>query len=207
MQSGCEDKSVRILPMPKPQQDWSEYHEITQAHPPSKLLVKALEYVINKNKAIDIGAGALKNTRYLLEQGFDVTVIDKSPLAEQEAKTLMNDKVHAFTTSFEDFAFPENEYDLAAAMFALPFIEPLHFETVFKKIKKSLKPGGIFCGQFFGMNDEWAKNPAMTFHTAEQVRALLDGLEIISFNEVEKDGTTVNGEAKHWHIFHIIARK
>ena len=71
----------------------------------------------------------------------------------------------------------------------------------------SLKKGGVFCGQFFGVNDEWSKNPKMTFHTEDQAKKLLDGLEIISFKEVEEDSTTANGTPKHWHIFHIIAKK
>lgn len=191
----------------KSQKDWSEYYEITKVKPPSKLLVKALEHITNKGKAIDIGAGALKDTRYLLEQGFEVTAIDKSPLMEQEAKALRNDKLHAFTTAFEDFNFPENEYDIASSMFALPFTEPVHFETAFNKIKSSLKKGGVFCGQFFGLNDEWSKNPKMTFHTEAQVMELLNGLEILSFKEVEEDSATANGTPKHWHIFHIIAKK
>lgn len=193
--------------MTKPQKDWSEYYEITKAKPPSKLLVKALEYVTDKGKAIDIGAGALKDTRYLLEQGFEVTAIDKSPLMEQEAKDLENDKLHALTTSFEDFDFPENKYDIASSMFALPFTEPQHFEKVFTNIKNSLKKDGIFCGQFFGINDEWSKNPKMTFHTEDQIKNLLTGLEILSFKEIEEDSTIANGTPKHWHIFHVIARK
>lgn len=198
---------VRAKMYGKSQKDWSEYYEITKAKPPSKLLVKALEHITSKGKAIDIGAGALKDTRYLLEQGFEVTAVDKSPLMEQEAKALGRDKLHAFTTSFEDFDFPENEYDIASSMFALPFTEPEHFEVVFNKIKSSLKKSGIFCGQFFGLNDEWSKNPKMTFHTETQVKELLKGFEIFSFKEVEEDGTTANGTPKHWHIFHVIARK
>ncbi len=207
MRSGATIPEMEMMIIAKNQKDWSEYYEITKAKPPTKLLVKALEYVTDKGKAIDIGAGALKDTRYLLEQGFEVTAIDKSPLMEQGVKTLENDKVQAFTTSFEDFDFSENKYDIASAMFSLPFTEPAHFETVFIKIKNSLKKGGVFCGQFFGMNDEWSKNPKMTFHTEAQVKELLNGLEVLSFKEVEEDSTTANGTPKHWHIFHIIAKK
>lgn len=92
-------------------------------------------------------------------------------------------------------------------MFALPFTKPEHFNTVFSKIKDSLKKEGIFCGQFFGDRDEWKTNPNMTFHTEEQVKELLNGLETISFKEDEKDDKTATGDMKHWHIFHIIARK
>ena len=62
----------------KIKKDWSKYFNNTKNRPPSRLLVKALEYVENKKNAIDIGGGALKDAKYLLEQGFNVTVIDSS---------------------------------------------------------------------------------------------------------------------------------
>lgn len=189
------------------QKDWSDYYKATQSKPPRPLLVKALESVINKGKAIDIGGGALNDTKYLLDQGFEVTVIDKSPLMEQEAKNIPSDKLRAITTSFEDFNFPNEEYDLASAMFALPFTSPTHFTEVFEKVKSSLKNGGIFCGQFFGDRDEWNTNPKMTFHTKEEAENLLKDVEVISFKEEEKEDKTATGGMKHWHVFHIIARK
>lgn len=187
--------------------DWSDYYKATQSKPPRSLLIKVLEYVKNKSKAIDVGGGALNDTKYLLDQGFEVTVIDESPLMEKEAKNIPSDKLQAITTSFEEFNFPKEEYDLASAMFALPFTAPQHFTEVFEKIKSSLKKDGIFCGQFFGDRDEWKTNPNMTFHTKEQAEELLKDLEIISFKEEEKEDKTATGGMKHWHIFHIIARK
>jgi tellurite methyltransferase len=187
--------------------DWSDYYKATQSKPPRPLLVKALEYVKNKNKAIDIGGGALNDTKHLLDQGFEVTVIDKSPLMEKEAKNIPSDKLQAITTSFEEFNFPKEEYDLASAMFALPFTTPKHFTEVFEKIKDSLKKDGIFCGQFFGDRDEWRTNSNMTFHTREQAENLIKDLEVISFKEEEKEDKTATGGMKHWHIFHIIAKK
>jgi tellurite methyltransferase len=191
----------------KVEKDWSDYYKATKAKPPHPLLVRALEYVAHKDTAIDIGGGALNDSKYLLKQGFDVTVIDKSPLLEDQAKGLNNKKLHAMVTSFEDFGFPENEYDLACAMFALPFTNPQHFDAVFRKIKDSLKKGGVFCGQLFGINDEWSKNPKMSFHTREQVENFFKDLEVISTKEVEENGPTATGPSKHWHVFHIIAKK
>lgn len=134
--------------------DWEEYYEITKNKPPSKLLVKALRYVANKGKAIDIGGGALKDTRYLLEQGFDVTVVDKADLMAKEAEAMKSDKLHYFVSAFADFDFPKNGYDIASAMYSLPFNPPESFDAVFSRIKDSLVKGGIFCGQCFGVRDE-----------------------------------------------------
>lgn len=198
-------KRFKLL-FPK-KRDWQEYYEITKNKPPSKLLIKALEYVVKKDKAIDIGGGALKDTRYLLEQGFDVTVVDKADLMAKEAEIIKSDKLHFFVSAFADFDFPKNEYDIASAMYSLPFNPPESFEEVFAKIKDSLVRGGIFCGQCFGVNDEWSTNQKMTFHTKEQVEKLLSDTEVILLKEEEKDDKTANGTPKHWHVFHFIAKK
>ncbi len=188
-------------------QEWEEYYELTKQKPPSSLLVKALASVRHNGKAIDIGGGALKDTRFLLEKGFEVTVIDNEELMAKEAQKIRSVKLQYFVSSFADFDFPKNEYDVATAQYALPFNPPDSFDVVFSCIKQSLVQGGILCGQFFGDRDEWHTNPEMTFHTKEQVEQLLSDVEVILLDEEEKDGHIANGTPKHWHIFHFIARK
>ncbi len=184
--------------------DWSEYYENTKSSAPSSLLIKALGYVRQKSKAIDIGGGALKDTRYLLDQGFEVTVIDQEPQMQGLAHTIQSDQLHPIVTSFADFDFPSNEYDLASAMYALPFNSPKTFDAVVQKIKKSLVKGGIFSGQLFGNMDEWSNNVAMTFHTKDQATKLFSDMEVILLEEVEKDGKTADGSPKHWHVFNLL---
>lgn len=183
--------------------NWTEHHELTKNNPPSELLIKALRYVGRIGKAIDLGDGGLKDVKYLLEQGFDVTVVDQviQPI-ETPSK-----KLHCSVTSFDQYEFANESFDLATAMFTLPFNRPDNFNDVFSSVKSSLKSGGIFCGQFFGDRDGWSSNPAMTFHTKEQVENLLADMEIISLVEVEKDSKTTDGNPKHWHVFHVIAKK
>ena len=197
--------------MDKPQQkDGSDYFAETREKPVPALLVKALESINKKGKAIDIGAGALRSSRYLLDQGFEVTAIDSSPLFAAEAQRIQHKKFRYKTVTVEAFDFPQQNYDLVAAMFSLPFCHPKIYDVTFRHIKHSLKYGGIFCGQFFGTRDEWAQMYplTMTFHTEKQIRTLLGGFEILSLAEEEKeDGQTVTGIPKHWHVFHVIARK
>lgn len=47
----------------------------------------------------------------------------------------------------------------------------------------------------------------MVFLTKEEVLDLLKDFDIIKFEEIEKDGKTVLGKLKHWHIYDIIAKK
>ena len=37
--------------------------------------------------------------------------------------------------------------------------------------------------------------------------ALLNPLDVDYFREEEDDSTTPRGKPKHWHVFHIVARK
>lgn len=186
--------------------DWTEFFQITKNRPPSLLLVRALQFVTHRSRAIDIGGGALKDTRYLLERGFDVAVVDESDLMEKEAEAIVSDKLHYFVSSFADFYFPKNEYDIASAMYALPFNPPESFNAVFAKIKQSLVNGGVFCGQCFGVHDEWSSDKKMTFHNKVQVEKLLSDMDVIALDEEEKDDKTALGTPKHWHVFHFIAK-
>lgn len=192
-----------------PQNTWDEFYEITKVKPPSPLLVRAMEFVTNKDHALDLGAGALKDTKFLLFEGFKkITAVDQEPAVAEIAKKLEQNKIEFIQSSFEDFKFPDNEYDLVNAQFALPFTRPESFNRVFHDLKQSLKPGGIFTGQFFGNNDKWKGNrPELTFHTIEEAKALLEDMEIIEFKEFEEDSHLANGTPKHWHVFHVIAKK
>ena len=83
----------------------------------------------------------------------------------------------------------------------------------------SLPSRGRFCGQLFGDRDEWASVPvtltvewtpprnAMTFLTRREIDDLLGDYAIEELIEIDEDGPTATGPDKHWHLFHIIARK
>jgi hypothetical protein len=189
-------------------QNWKEYVEKTKNSKPRPLLVEALMFVLEKNQALDLGAGALNDSSCLLNENFNhVTAVDKEAVAGDIAKSFPSDRFTYSISSFENYNFPFNTYDLINAQFSLPFISPESFGEVWEKIKNSLKKEGVFAGQLFGEHDEWSKNPQMTFQNAEKVDELLKSFEILSLSEVEKDSLTAKGDMKHWHIFHFIVRK
>lgn len=188
--------------------NWQNYFENTKKYPPAPLLVKAMEYVRLKNKAIDIGGGGtLKDTKYLLSQGFETTLIDKEKAVEVAVQNIKSEKLRFFLVDFVDFGFPKNEYDLVAAIYSLPFVRSDQFFGLFEKIKKSLVKDGIFCGQLFGDNDSWHNNPNLTFTKRGEALSLLDDMEIMIFDEKEFEGKTADGSEKHWHVFDIVVRK
>jgi hypothetical protein len=47
----------------------------------------------------------------------------------------------------------------------------------------------------------------MSFHSKEDVELLLSDMEILKFEEEEKDEKPAVGDFKHWHIIFVIAKK
>lgn len=189
--------------------DWKSFSQATKDQPPRPLLVLAMGYVNEREQALDLGAGALNDSRYLLEQGFShVTAVDQELVSTEIAKTISQDQFSYIASSFDEFSFPRESYDLINAQYALPFNGTETFTHMFNKLKASLKPGGVFVGQLFGKNDTWNKgDKQMTFHDIDEVEDLLADMEVIQLEEREFTGTTVSGEQKHWHVYNIIARK
>lgn len=188
--------------------DWPKFYSHTRERPPWPRMIRAASLVPHRERALDLGCGAGRDTRYLLEQGFQVTAVDADTNAMAILATFPQERLRAAQSSFVDFSF-EN-YDLINAHFSLPFLPREQFYAVFEKVRQALNPQGIFVGQFFGIHDQWntpERAAAMTFLTREEAMQALEGLDVIEFEEEDVDSVVADGSPKHWHVFHIIARK
>lgn len=193
--------------------NWASYSVRTKDRAPRKLLVQAVPHVTARDTALDLGPGALNESKFLLDQGFKKVIavnkdeLETDPVARERAKAFPQDRFEYAVSAFDAFNFQPNSYDLINAQYALPFNSPATFDAMFAKLKASLKSGGIVTGQFFGPKDEWSKNKDMTFVTREKAEELLSDLESIHFDEVEGPDRLAVGGQKYWHTFHFIARK
>ena len=185
---------------------WEDFYKITKDKPHWPMLAQAVSLLSRKGNALDLGCGAGRDTRYLLEQGFYVTAVDSNAHAIALLADFPQDHLRAVQSSFGDFEF--ETYDLVNAQFALPFTPKARFHEVFARVKRSLLAGGIFVGQFFGVHDEWnTPENHMTFFTREQAEDELTGLKVVEFREEDVDGHVADGTPKHWHMFHIIVQR
>lgn len=179
---------------------WSDYNKKTLGEP-RPMAVSAAAYVSAPNpKALDLGCGSGNETRYLLQKGFSVVSVDSNPNVKEFVP-------NAIISKFEDFVFPKDEFDLVIAMFALPFCAPDKINAVIENIKSSLRHGGVFAGQFFGLEDTWSNRGNMNFQNESEVRAFFEDLEILKLKEVKEERPTALDDPHFWHILHIIARK
>ncbi|MBI4780967.1 MAG: class I SAM-dependent methyltransferase [Oscillatoriophycideae cyanobacterium NC_groundwater_1537_Pr4_S-0.65um_50_18] len=195
-------------------QHWVKYYQAVAGRPPRETLLKALAldtepWLDPPRLAVDLGCGDGRDTVELLRRGWRVLAID----AEQEAfdrllerPDLQRDLLQTQRMRFENLTLPVS-VDLINASFCLPFCPPADFQYLWDTIVTSLNTGGRFCGQLFGDRDSWAIYPQRTHHTRQQVEALLQSFEVEWLDEEEHPGVTAIGEEKHWHLFHIVARK
>jgi SAM-dependent methyltransferase len=196
--------------------NWPSYFQAVAGRPPRDTLLAALERFETEQPdsktprfAVDLGCGEGRDTVELLNRGWRVLSIDSHP--EGISRLLSRpdlqhaDHLETRLAPFQEASWPDA--DLVNASFSLPFCPPSFFPIVWDRIVRSLRRGGRFAGQLFGDKDEWATIPKYTHHTRIEVEALLEPFEIERFEEVEQDGQTALGQQKHWHLFHIVARK
>src|SRR5262249_7088119 len=155
------------------------FYKATKDNPHWPLLERAAALFTHAGNVLELGAGAGRDTRYMLAHGWQVTAVDQEPGAIALLKALPQDRLRLAQSSFEDFNYSPETYDLISAQFALPFIPREKFSETLARIKAAIKPGGVFTGQFFGIHDEWnVPDSGMTFLTREEALTFLDSLTV-----------------------------
>jgi tellurite methyltransferase len=161
--------------------------------------------------AVDLGCGAGGDTAELLRRGWHVIAVDAEAEAIERLRRRTDlgprglDRLETVVARFQDAVWPP--VDLVNASWALPFCPPGLFTQVWRRVVASLDSGGRFSGQLFGDRDGWRRERDLTFVTSRRVSSLLRSFEAERLDEIEEDGTTALGEPKHWHVFHVVARK
>lgn len=187
---------------------WGEYYENTKDLRPSEHLIRAHElYDPVPSQAIDLGCGAGRDTRFLLEKGYNVTAVDQDYCAEVYIKKLPHqDRLEFIRASFDNFEF--KKYNLINAHYALPFMKKTDFDAVIDNILDAINPDGLFVGQLFGIDDAWnMSDSTMTFCSRSDIEKLFGDFKHVEIDEINEMGTLANGDPKHWHVFNIIAQK
>lgn len=191
---------------------WAAYYEKLRERPPRRTLLAALDRFgtpPGEALAVDLGCGDGRDVIEMLRRGWRVVAVDAEPeaLRQLQARPLpAGSDVTPIVARFEDVPLPIG-LSLVNSSFAMPLCQPLAFQQVWERIREALPPGGRFSGQWYGPRDSWNDRDGMTFVSRDDALGLLAGLELEMFEEEEADGVTPRGNAKHWHIFHIVARK
>ncbi len=203
---------------------WDEYNAHQAGREPRPLLRRALEVWALPGAAsraepsltagrvpvaVDLGCGEGVEVSALLDAGWAVHAVDGEPAAlarlAERTPGPARERLHLRQTTFAELdALPAA--DLVHSSYALPYCAPEHFARLWALARGALSPGGLLAVQLFGDRDGAAGDPEMTFHTAHQARTLLEGLQLLHWDEEDAPGTSYTGP-KHWHVFHVVARR
>lgn len=207
---------------------WSSYYDIMEGASPDWYVETALSYMKQDgqvHQAVDLGFGVGHNALDLLKRGWKITAID----ANWEAVARLSERVRKEDPSnvnmkivlsrFEDLqAFPPCRFFLASR--SLPFANADNFPLLWQKIKASLKPGGIFCGTFYGdqhlLEIVPPKQSIMRLTRAQVEDLFKDDFEVLQLSERIKfksnhgkkqlgDGSEAYPQYKHGFV--VVARK
>ena len=200
------------MPSDRREKNWAEYYEATADRAPRGTLLEALARFAPSDAphcAVDLGCGDGRDTIELLRRGWSVLAIDSEPAAiarlQARPDIPVDARISCLRQRFEDATWPPA--DLVIASFSLPLCPPQRFPELWGRIVASLKPGGRFSGQLYGDRDGWAGRPGMTHMSRAATERLLSEMIVELFEEEETDSVTPRGKPKHWHIFHIVARR
>lgn len=186
--------------------DWSEYYKASIAKPLHPHYENLNPHLSEGGEALELGCGVGHGVLHLLEKGYRVTAVD----AEEEALAILRSRLpngapaRTVRSHFQNLEL--GTYDLVTAHFCLFFLSPAEFSAFWPRVVDSIKPGGLFSGQLLGVNDEW-RDRGYTVLTRAEVDSLLSPFDVLFLEEVERDGETAVGTKKHWHVFHVVARK
>ncbi len=188
--------------------DWAGYFEASRDKPLHPLWKEIDPHLPPGGVAIDLGCGIGLGTVHLVERGFQVIAVDQEPeaLAQTRARLPEGADVNLLKVQFRDLALDSESLDVAVAFFSLFFLISAELQEVLPGVIRALRPGGLFAGQLLGVSDDWASR-GYSVHTREEVEQMLSGFDVLYLEEAERDGQTLQGEPKHWHVFHIVARK
>jgi cyclopropane fatty-acyl-phospholipid synthase-like methyltransferase len=190
---------------------WSAYYRHTAGREPRPLFTKGMAAVeaagMAPGQAVEIGFGDGTETLALIGAGWRVTAIDPTPEAATGLRAKVREEDAARLTIIsapaQEVELPP--FDLLYAGYALPFIPRAALTPFFGEMRRALHPGGLLVVNLFGVRDSWFGKPEMTFVDIDEARSLVDGLEVVAFDEEDADGNSFLGP-KHWHVFDIIAR-
>lgn len=204
--------------------DWPAYYDAVEGNPARETALRAIALFEKEPPtpgagprfAIDLACGSGRDSLALLRAGWRVLALDGE--AEGVRRLLAKappehaPRLTAHQETFQQFTAAEHEpADLLNCSAGLAFCPPELFPALWGAIVAAIKPGGRFAGQFFGDRDEWndVLSPlgGRSYHTRAEVEKLLEPFFVEHLDEVETDGKDAFGDPKHFHVFHIVARR
>lgn len=141
---------------------WSKLHEHYEKedwiNKPNIFAQEALKSFPNEGRVLDLGAGQGQDSRLFASEGYKVHSTDISEKALELNKTNLDNnlanqvKIKELDLT-QPFPYEDNLFDVVYAHLSLHYFDQETTEQIFQKIRRVLKPGGIFAALVNSVND------------------------------------------------------
>lgn len=171
---------------------------------PNAFLVETMKRIKPGGQALDVGAGMGRNAIYLAVLGWDVTGIDLSAqgLAVMQANAEKEGlKVRTIKTSYLDFDFGRQKWDLVAMILSWAPVEEHEFLT---RLKESIRPGGYIIFEHVIQRSENPFPPGVHAIAPGELREMFNDFEILIYREMDDYGDWGGPPTPH---VRMVARK
>lgn len=179
---------------------WQQYYDKV-GEKPNSLVLQAVEKTKSRQAALDLGAGNLRDSKYLLSKGFArVIAVDHLP----DSREFLVDGIELHISAIECGEIAPEFYDLVICCNTFFFIDSCFVKRLFGDVLEGLRPGGIFACNVLGKEDDWvlAGNPVSSF-IEEELLSLCNGFKVIDgLSEVR-----YNDGQKNWHLWSLLLQK
>ncbi|PWQ98551.1 class I SAM-dependent methyltransferase [Leucothrix arctica] len=165
---------------------------------PNDFLYRVSNFV-KGNKVLCLGEGEGRNAVYLAREGFDVSAVDSSPLALENAERLADQSYVDINTQVAELSQyvikPKRWSGIVSIFCHLPSAVRT---SLHKKIVVGLKPGGIFIMEAYRSE---------LLASLSQLKQELAGLEFLHIKEVVRDVNEGSFKKKNAELVQLVARK
>ncbi|MCC6285834.1 MAG: class I SAM-dependent methyltransferase [Phycisphaerales bacterium] len=193
--------------------DWPTYFARVEGEPPRQTLLDACAaFGATAGLAADLGAGDGRDTQAMLERGWRVIAFEPHPEGRSRLAArplcqaaLRDGRLELRSDDFDAMRLPA--LDLVNASFSLPFCPPRLWAGVWARVRASIRPGGRFAGQLFGDRDSWSTLEDRVHLTRAEVLDCFADFVLEHLREEDRPSKYEGEGHKHWHVFHLVARK
>lgn len=164
--------------------------------PPNPFLIEAFDQWIaprfpHAGRALDLAGGRGQNAKFLAERGWQVTLVDASDVAIEQAKQQAKNPTLAIACEIEDAA--QFLARTKAATFDLVMVFYFLDRSLWKEIRRVLRPGGLLLYQTYTVENlrfgRGPSNPEYLLRSGE-LRAEFSDFEVLYSQETHDDPAT-----------------
>lgn len=180
-----------------------EYYAMVGNCPNGQVVHAVSAYKGPRRMALDLGAGNLRDTRHLLDEGFEqVVAVDWAPMPEVPGAELVQ-------TPIQRYMPMPNTFDFTVCYNVLFFVPKEDASKIIARAYNALTQDGIFVFNLLGDKDEWVvkgQHEAVGYREPEVTR-LLSPFEHKTLKRTSGLFPNESGKEKYWDIWKVSVQK